>query len=185
MIEILNKNIVKILTVFSLSPGSKFNRIVIREKTKINNIVLDKTLNFLLNLKILVKEKNLLALNFKNQEISEILKIISENYNKLKQLPFDAYFMILDISEEIIKIKNIGDFYLFGSYSKLVFKKTSDIDFAIISNEVDKKEVNNTAKKLEKWFNKKIEIHFFTEEFYKNKRDPLVKEILQNGVKLN
>ena len=54
------------------------------------------------------------------------LKIISEDYNKLKQMPLYSYFMILDIFEEISKIKNIGNVYLFGSYSKLIFKENSD-----------------------------------------------------------
>jgi len=185
MIWLFDKNIIKILTVFSLSPGSRLNRLTVQEKTKINNIVLDKTFALLLNSNILSKERNLLSLNLKNEETKKILEIVSENYNRLKQLPLSAYFMVLDILEGIIKIKNIGEVYLFGSYSKLIFKESSDIDLAIISNEVNKKEINKAVQKLEKQFNKKIEIHFFTKEFYKNKRDPLVKEILQNGVMLN
>jgi len=31
---------------------------------------------------------------------------------------------------------------------------------------------------------KSIEIHYFKTNFYKNKKDPLVKDILRNGVKL-
>jgi len=182
---LFDRDVVRVMTLFSLSPGSRLNRKTIQEKTKINNIVLDKTLALLLNLHILSKERNLLSLNFKNEETKKILEVVSENYNKLKQLPLNAYFMVLDILEEIVKIKNIEDIYLFGSYSKLIFREDSDIDFAIISEEVNKKEVNNSVKKLEKRFKKKIEIHFFTREFYKNKRDSLVKEILQNGVKLN
>jgi len=185
MIELFEKNTLKVLTLFSLSPGSKLKRKIIREKTGINNIILNKTLYLLLNIKFLIKEKSLLSLNFKNEDTKKIIDLLSENYNKLKQLPLKEYFMILDINEEFSKIKNIGDVYLFGSYSKLIFKQTSDIDFAIISNEIDKKEVNRMVQKLEKRFNKKIEVHFFTKEFYNNKRDPLVKEIIQQGVKLN
>jgi len=185
MINLFDKNAVKILTIFSLSPGSRFNRRILQEKTKINNIVLDKSINRLLNLKIIIKEKNLLYLNFKNKEIRKVLELMSRNYNKLKQLPLVDYFMILDIFEDIIKIKFMGDLYLFGSYSKLTFKKDSDIDFAIISDNVNKKDINKTIQKLEKRFKKDIEIHFFTRGFYNNKRDPLVKEIIQNGVKLN
>lgn len=182
---LLNENIVKILAVFSLSPGSRLNRKILQEKTNMNNIILDKTLNQLINFKFLSKEKNFFSLNFKNKETKNILEIVSENYDKLKQMPLYSYFIILDIFEEISKIKNIGDVYLFGSYSKLIFKESSDIDFAVVSDEVNKKEVNKTIQKLEKRFNKKIEMHFFTKEFYKNKRDPLVKEIIQQGVKLN
>lgn len=184
MITLFDKNIVKIMTVFSVSPGSRINRKTIQEKTKINNIILDKTLNLLLNSDILIQNKKFFSLNFKNNETKKILEIISEYYNKCKQLPFNAYFMVLDTINEIIKVRNIGDVYLFGSYSKLIFKESSDVDFAIISDNVNKKEVNRIILKLEKKFNKRIEIHYFTREFYNNKRDALVKEILKDGIRL-
>lgn len=184
MINLINQNITKVLSVFSVSPGSRLNRKIIQEKTGINNIILDKIINQLINFRLLSKEKNLLFLNFKNPEVGEIIELMTENHNKLRQLPLKEYFMILDILEELSIIKGINDVYLFGSYSKLVFNENSDIDFAIISNDIDKKLINRKILKMEKWFKKKIEIHFFTKEFYKNKRDPLVKEILKNGVKL-
>lgn len=184
MINLINKEVVMIMTVFSLSPGSRLNRKILQKNTKINNIILDKTLFLLVNSGILIKEKNLFVLNFKDSEAKRTLREVSENYDKFKQLPLDSYFMILDIFNEVIRIKNIEDVYLFGSYSKLIFRENSDIDFAVISNKVNKKEVNKVVQKLEKKFNKKIEVHFFTREFYKNKKDPLVKEILRDGVKL-
>src|SRR4030042_432356 len=179
MINLFDKNSMKILSLFSISPGSRINRKTIQEKTGMNNIILDKTLSQLVNFKFLSKDKSFFSLNYKNESTKKIIDLLYENYNKLKQLPLKEYFMILDIKEEFSKIKNINDIYLFGSYSKLVFKKTSDIDFAIISNKINKKEVNKAILKLEKRFNKKIEAHFFTREFYNNKRDPLVKEILK------
>ncbi len=184
MINLFDKNMTKILSLFSISPGSRLNRKTIQEKTNMNNIILDKTLNQLINLRFLLKEKSFFSLNFKNEDTKKIIYLLSENYNKLKQLPLKEYFMILDIKEEFSKIKNINDVYLFGSYSKLIFKKTSDIDFAVISNEVNKRKFNKQILKLEKRFSKKIEVHFFTRDFYNNKKDPLVKEILRDGVKL-
>ena len=77
--------------------------------------------------------------------------------------------------------------YLFGSYAKIIYKKNSDIDLAIISdkiNEKDKKEINKRIKTIESRFQKTIEIHYFKTNFYKNKSDPLVKDILKNGIKL-
>jgi len=184
MIEILDKNITKIVTVFSLAPGIKLNRKIIKEKTSLSNIILDKTLSKLTNLKLLNKERSFFSLNFQNKEIKETVNKTSEHYTKLKQLPLKEYFMIMDIESEILKIKNIGDVYLFGSYSKLIFKENSDIDIAIISNNINRKELNNLVKKLEYKYNKNIEVHYFTKNFYNNKRDPLVKEIFQQGIKL-
>ena len=77
--------------------------------------------------------------------------------------------------------------YLFGSYAKLVFKETSDIDIAIVSDKVaagDKKVINGLIQKMESRYGKNIEMHYFGKNFYKNKKDPLVKDILKNGIKL-
>ena len=182
MIELFDSNILKIMTVFSISPGSRLNRKIIKEKTGIANIILDKTLAKLINFKILIKEKGFFVLNFKNTEVKEIINLAAENYAKFKQIPLKEYFMIVNIIEEFSKIKNIGDVYLFGSYAKLIFRENSDVDIAVIS-EIDKRKINKIAERLEKKYNKKIEVHFFTEKFYNNKRDPLVKEILQHGIK--
>src|SRR3989344_7771269 len=146
MMTLLKNNAAKILAVFSLSPGSRLNRKTIKEKTKMNNIILDKTLNQLVNFNFLSKDKIYFVLNFKNKETQNILKIISEDYNKLKQMPLYSYFMILDIFEEISKIKNIGNVYLFGSYSKLIFKENSDIDFAVVSEKVSKRDNSARSK---------------------------------------
>ena len=73
---------------------------------------------------------------------------------------------------------------MFGSYAKLIFRENSDVDIAIVSDVVDKRKIKKTIRKLEKEYKKKIEIHFFTKKFYNNKRDPLVKDILQHGIKL-
>ena len=184
MIKLFDFNIEKIMTVFSISPGSRWNRTIIKEKTGIPNVVLDRYLTKLLNLGFLSIEKNLFILNFKNVYIKQIIEEISENYLKLKQLPLKDYFIIRSISKNLSEIKNIGDVYLFGSYAKLIFKENSDIDIAVISDKVVNKKVKELVRKLEKRYKKKIEIHFFPKEFYNNKKEPLVKEISQHGIKL-
>jgi len=65
--QIFNLDSFKILSLFSLSPGSRFRRKEIKERTKLNNIPLDKTLLKLLSGKILKKEENLYMLNFENK----------------------------------------------------------------------------------------------------------------------
>lgn len=184
MIELLDLNVLKIVTVFSVSPGSRFARKTIKEKTNIPNLILDKYLAKLLNLKFLTKEKNFLVLNFKNNEINDIIKIVSEQYSKFKQLPLKDYFLILSLKDELVKIRYIGDVYLFGSYAKLIFKEDSDVDIAIISEKADKKNIEKPVKKLEKRYKKNIEVHYFSKKFYNNRRDPLVKDILQHGIKM-
>ncbi len=184
MIDLFNFNIMKVLTIFSISPGSRFNRRTIKEKTNMPNVVLDKTLYTLINLNILIKEKNLFSINHKNLEIKGILKILYEKYSIFKQLPLREYFLIVNIKDALLTVREIGDVYLFGSYAKLIFSESSDVDIAIVSSQINKREVDKTIKKLERKHKKKIEIHYFTKDFYKNKRDSLVKEILQHGIKI-
>ena len=185
MINLFDKNAIKILTIFSTSPGSNIDRKLLKEKTGLNNIILDKTLFYLLNINLLIKNKRFISLNFENKDMEKIINLVSEKYLRFKHLPFKQYFMILDIKNEILRTKNVGEIFLFGSYSKLIFKEDSDIDIAIVSDEIDKREISKLIKKLEKKFKKNIEIHIFSKNFYKNKKDPLVKNILKDGIKLN
>lgn len=184
MIELFEKNTFKVLALFSMSPGSRFTREEIKRRTRINNISLNNTINLLLSLKIFSNEGRLLSLNHSNAENNVILEIFSKHHKKLKNLPLNVYFAIFDITKEVAQMKNAGDVYLFGSYSKLVFREDSDIDIAVVSDNIDKKKLNSIISKLEKRHKKKIEVHYFSSDFYANRKDPLVKEIIQNGVKL-
>ena len=50
---------------------------------------------------------------------------------------------------------------------------------------VYKKKINIFISKLEKIYNKKIEVHYFERKtFYKNQRDPLVKSVLKDGSRI-
>ncbi|MEK6871912.1 MAG: nucleotidyltransferase domain-containing protein [Nanoarchaeota archaeon] len=184
MIGTLDKDVIKVLTVFGVSPGSHLKRTLIQEKTNINNIILNKTLFKLVNLTILKKEKNYYYLNFEEKSSKTLLALIQAHYTKLKHLPLREYFIILDIYFELLSFANISAVYLFGSYAKLIFTEKSDIDIAIITEESDKKALKSSLHTLEKRHNKTIELHFFGKDFYKNKRDPLVKDVVTHGVQL-
>jgi len=183
--QIFNKDILKLLTIFSVSPGSKFSRDELKKKTKMNNVLLDNALIFLLNSQTIQKEKRFFHLNLDNENVKKIVEIIFSDYKKLKSLPFEVYFSILDLVYPLSKYKNFR-VYLFGSYSKLIFNDKSDIDIAIISDlpEKTKRVFNKFIQKIEKVYGKEIELHYFSTNFEKQKSDPLVKEILKNGVQL-
>jgi len=186
MINILfDRDSFKILTLFSLSPGSRFKRNEIKQNININNVPLDYALLRLIRSNILKREGNLYSLNFENKEMKEIVNIIERDHIYLKRIPIKIYFLILDLISDKILFKDC-ELYLFGSYSKLVYNDKSDIDIAILTSKDLKKDLlNKLIKKLEKRYNKAIEVHFFDKnKFYKNKKDPLVKDIIKNGVKL-
>lgn len=182
---ILDQNIFKILSLFSISPGSRFNRKDIKDKTLLNNIPLDRGLVRLRKTGILSKKGNYYSLNFENDTAKTLIATLSKEYKRLKELPFDVYLVLADLVNEL-SIQKGAEAYLFGSYSKLVYKEGSDIDIAIlVIQKFDKGGFKRKVEKLGKTYKKNIELHFFDKiKFYKNKKDPLVKEIIKNGVRL-
>ena len=184
--DIFDKNVIKILTFLSISPGSKFHRKEIKDKVAMNNVPLDKALNTLVNTGLLKQEKRLYCINFENKYSKGILEIIKGEYSRLNEIPLKAYFALRDVSASLSSLNEIGNAYLFGSYAKLIYTDSSDIDLAIFLAEESpgiKKTIDRIIGKIERKYNKKIEVHFFNKKDSKS-RDPLVKEILRNSVVL-
>ena len=75
ILQIFNKDILEVLTVFSISPGSRFLRKELKERTKLNNVNLDNALNILLNTNLIKKEKRFLLLNLESAK--SIINLVS------------------------------------------------------------------------------------------------------------
>ncbi len=179
MISILfDKNIVKILTYFLISPGSRYTRKEIKEKTEMNNIPLDKTLTKVKVLKLINEKKKLYALNFNTEKNKEIFNIISNEY-KYFNIPYKVFNIIVKTAEKLSKYKSVKSAILFGSYAKLIQTENSDIDISIIMENMTKKQTDKIKKEIGK-LSKEIELHFFEEKDMKAD-DPLIKDILKNG----
>lgn len=150
-----------------------------------HNIPLDSALARLVSSGVIKKEKGLFSVNLENNYAEHIIAILSSQHRYLKNLPFDVYFLLADAVNELSNVKGL-ELWLFGSYSKMVYNERSDVDLALlVSRGPDKKHIQKVLRKLEKHYLKEIEEHFFdVHEFYKNKKDPLVKEIMRNGVRL-
>ncbi|HLC49842.1 MAG TPA: nucleotidyltransferase domain-containing protein [archaeon] len=182
--QIFDANSFKVIALFALSPGSRFKRKEIQGKTMMNNVPLDKALSRLISSGIIKKENSLFSINFENRDAEKIVEIAVTQYKQMKSLPFDVYLLLLDVVHEISSFKT--EAWLFGSYSKLVYNEKSDIDLSFLTEEnFNKNTIKKLLSKLGNQYSKKIEAHFFPKkDFYKNKKDPLVKEILQNGIRL-
>lgn len=184
--DILDKDAVIVLTLFSVSPGSKFARNEIKEKTMLNNVPLDNALTVLLNNGLLTKEKRFFSLNFENKNSREILGIIKNEHLRFKEIPLEIYYLLLDASAAISNIKSIIKVYLFGSYAKLIYTDRSDIDLAVILEKDDKGTIDKIKKsvnKIEKKYGRSLELHFYEKKDVRQK-DPIIKEILKNNVEL-
>jgi predicted nucleotidyltransferase len=175
--NLFDRKIVKVLTYFFISPGSRYSREEIKEKAGMNNIPLDKTLLKLTYLHIIRKDGKLISLNFEGEEIKIINELQSE-YKKMN-LPFKIFNDLVELTNKSSLIKGLESIYLFGSYAKLIYHEKSDIDIAFFLSDKKAKENLEKLKKI----NDKFEFHFF-ENKDKKANDPLIKEILKNGKKI-
>lgn len=185
--NLFDKNLMKVLALFLISPGSRYMRKEIKEKTGMNNVPLDQALTKLNNLKVIKQEKNLLMIN-QDYEFKEFLEKIRKEFVELN-LPLKVYSILLEVTDNFSGLSSIKNIYLFGSYAKLIYHEDSDIDIAIIfSNKIKNKDelekkIDKDTEKISKKHKKKIEIHFFLEKDMKEK-DPLIKDILRNGKRI-
>ena len=181
LINLINKSSAKIILFLETSPGRRYLRKEIREKTEINNIPLDNSLAEMLNFKLIERRGKLYSLNLENP----ITKQILEETREINTLPLKIKFLLLDFTSSISKFKGVKNIILFGSYSKLIFTEKSDIDIAIIfetGNEKARKKISNISNNLSKKYNKTIQEHFILdEEQKKHKKDAFIKDVLQNG----
>jgi predicted nucleotidyltransferase len=185
IINLIDKNYAKIISFLAVSPGSRYSRKEIKEKTEMNNIPLDNSLNALSNLKIINESNRLYSLNLENSLIQQFMK----ERGRISNLPLNIQFMLIEFTGHISKLKSIKKIILFGSYSKLIFSEKSDVDLAIIfpdkiKAELTKNKISRFEDKLSKKYKKNIQSHFFTESDLKHKEDPLIRDILRNGIGL-
>ena len=109
---------------------------------------------------------------------------------KIANIPLKVQYILLDFANYALRFKFIKNIILFGSYSKLIFSEKSDIDIAVVfSNRIRnragvEKKLMALEEKLSRKYKKKIQMHFFLEGDLKHKEDPLIRDILRNGVVL-
>lgn len=175
----------KVLCIFAVSPGSRFKREEIKNKVKLNNVPLDKVMAKLVNCHVLKIEKGLYSVDFENENAKKLIEIVSKQYRELRDIPLDVFLLLTDLVDALSAIKGI-ELHLFGSYAKLIYREKSDIDVAVILDRMPKGlNLASLSQKLEKTYGKRVQIHDFEKvPFYKNKNDPLISDILRNGVRL-
>jgi len=199
--QLFTQDTFKLLTLFSLSPGSRFNRNEIKERVVLNNVPLDKAISRLLASGVVRKEGSLYSLNFENSYSKMLIDVCRRQHVQLKKLPLKVYFLLADLALHVSSVRGV-EVYLFGSYSKLVFTERSDVDIAFLlpkqhrdTPDACKRPLSpassgrdsllKLAAKAGEAYGMNVEPHFFEKSgFYANRKDPLVKEILKNGVRI-
>ena len=146
-----------------------------------NNVPLDYALARLTALKIIKLNERLYSLNITDSFVEEMVKEVKDKFGNL---PLKVQFEIFDFMHLTLRIDGISSLILFGSYAKLIYSDKSDIDIAVVFENVielgDEKKIEKIAEKISKEFRKEIQVHFFKGKDMKHKEDPLIKDILKN-----
>jgi len=178
-----NKTAWKILRVFSEAPGKGLSREEIRKYTKSGNLALSSSLRKLEKFNILKKKKigktNIYWVNSSNQFARILLNLFSIEKEKFKGMEPSKIIYLSSVIEKLLKL-NPTKIFLFGSQVKGTATEQSDFDICIV---LEKKTREIIKLKLPE----NIELHVFDlKEFEKLKKakDPLIRDILRDGIEI-
>ena len=171
---ILNKNIAKVLEVFSDDYNKKIYGRDVAKRLKMNQKTVSNTLNKLEKeniLKFSIEGKNkYYYLNRFNSNIKEIIRLI-EIQRKIEFLnKYKTFRELFDKINERAK----GILIIFGSYAGYFANEKSDLDISIIGKIDD-------IRDLEQLYNIKINIVKISKKDF-NKEDTIIKEIIKKHV---
>lgn len=193
MIDILlsYKSVWRILLLYSYAPGKGLYRDEIKKMSKLANMPLDMALNRLIQFGILIKGGRVYKIDNSNKYTEKIFDIINNIKKDLRGLSYNTILILHEFVRSTLDIPfYIKEMMLFGSRAKLIPAQDSDFDICIITREKDMKketELENTCEKIEKNFDVNFQLHFFTENEWsegRKKKDPLIEEIIKDGVRL-
>lgn len=193
MIDVLlsYKSTWKILWVYSYSPGKGFYRKELQELTKLSNMALDNSLDKLIQFGILNKEKRVYKINMSNNYAGMIFEFIKNIKKELKELSWDNILVLHDFLFAVLNVHGyINGLILFGSRAKLTSSDSSDFDICVITYKRDMRKkmmLESFCKKVEDEHNTEFQLHYYTKEEFeegKKRKDPLIEEIIKDGIKI-
>lgn len=186
ILSLIEQRFRPLITYFLISPGSRYTRKELKEKTGLHNKTLDEALTQLTNLHMLTKKKQLYELIQTDETINNVLQLIQKEQHQLG-VPYQVQLLLTELIEWLSRNENIQNVYLFGSYAKQVQHAQSDVDIALITKrELTKQEksiLQVRKGKIEQKYEKKIELHCFTEAEFK-KKDAVLTEIHHHSKQL-
>lgn len=88
--------------------------------------------------------------------------------------------------DKILENYNVEAIILFGSYAKGTEHKDSDIDIAVVTDDIENDTFDEEVKLmgLRKGIDYRIEPHIIRIQDYKEKSDPFIQEVIDTGIKV-
>lgn len=133
----------------------------------------------LLFYKIIKKENKVIKLNLENEETQDLMKLVDNERKRLNFLSYEIHIALIVFLSKLEEYNDINEVYLFGSHAKKTASKNSDIDIAIITDNVN---MNLTKVQIELEDKYGYKFQFVTLKKLGN--DALSLEIKKHGVRL-
>ena len=88
--------------------------------------------------------------------------------------------------DKILENYNVEAIILFGSYAKGTEREDSDIDIAVVTDDIKTDVFDEEVKLmvLRRGIDYRIEPHIIRIQDYKEKNDPFIKEVINTGIKV-
>jgi len=143
-----------------------------------------KTVNKLTKDKVIKKSKagksHLCSLNLDNEKTATLIQMGEiEKREKFYNANKELKLILDDFVKSALDCNNISAIVLFGSYSKGIAMKESDIDILIISR--GKIDVEKITKEIYAKYGKEINAIILTQnDFKKQKNEPAIKELIKD-----
>ena len=87
---------------------------------------------------------------------------------------------------KILENYNVEAIILFGSYAKGTEREDSDIDIAVVTDDIENDVFDEEVKLmiLRRGIDYRIEPHIIRIQDYKEKNDPFIQEVIDTGIKV-
>ncbi len=181
-----NKTAWKIIRVLAESPYRGTSREEIRKITKSGNYALSNALKLLKNYSIInskkIGKKEVYWLNPNSEIVKGLIYLCELEKENLKGLSPSKIIFLSKVVEKIIEGMNPLKVVLFGSHAKGIATSQSDYDICVVVDKKKRTHFTTIAKLPEN-----VEIHLFEKKEFielKKRKDPLVEEILKDGIDL-
>lgn len=88
--------------------------------------------------------------------------------------------------DKILENYNVETIILFGSYAKGTEHEDSDIDIAVVTDDIENDVFDEEVKLmvLRRGIDYRIEPHIIRIQDYKEKNDPFIQEVIDTGIKV-
>ena len=184
------KSVWRVLELLAENPTRSHTRQEIKKHTNLGNKPLTDALNRLVFAEITIKEEKKKArtvywLNQANEFTKVLLDLIKKERLYWRMIPYSTLAVLNEFTRKCIEeINDVIKLILFGSVARGTATKNSDIDIAIIVKSIDTKtklSLNETTDKLERKLKRKIQLHYFTKDEFKENKG-IILEIKKEGL---